>query len=217
MKTLKSIALIVTFLFFCISKITAQDDTKATTILDGVSAKMKAYTTMKIEFSYNMTNTKTGVNETKTGIIQVKGSKYRIEISGQIVFCDGTTVWTYIEDDDEVNINNVSTTEDAVNNPTTILNNYATNFKPKYIKESVELGKTYQVIDLTPLKTKSYYKVRLYIDNTIQQIASIIIYDKNGSTYTYILTKFTTNLTMDDSLFTFNKADYPDVEENDMR
>ncbi len=217
MKTLKSIVLIVIFLFFCLGKISAQDDTKATTILDGVSTKMKSYTSMKIEFSYNLSNTKTGVNETKTGNIQVKGSKYRIEISGQIVFCNGITVWTYIEDDDEVNINNVSTTEDAVNNPTTILNNYATNFNPKYIKESVELGKTYQVIDLTPLKTKSYYKVRLYIDNTIQQIASIIIYDKNGSTYTYILTKFTTNLTMDDSIFTFNKADYPDVEENDMR
>lgn len=216
MKTLKSIVFIIIFLFFCLGKISAQDDTKATTILDGVSTKMKSYISMKIEFSYNLSNTKTSVNETKTGTIQVKGSKYRIEISGQIVFCDGITVWTYIEDDDEVNINNVSAQDDAVN-PTTILNNYATNFKPKYIKETVELGKTYQVIDLTPLKTKSYYKVRLYIDNTLQQIASTIIYDKNGSTYTYIVTKFTSNLTMDDSLFTFNKADYPDVEENDMR
>jgi outer membrane lipoprotein-sorting protein len=216
MKTIKSITLIVTFLLFCMGKITAQDDTKATTILDGVSTKMKSYTTMKIEFSYTMTNTKTSVNETKTGTIQVKGSKYKIDIGGQVVFCDGTTVWTYIEDDDEVNINNASTTEDAVN-PTTLLNNYATNFKAKYIKEAVEFGKTYQVIDLTPIKTKSYYKARLYIDNTIQQIASFIFYDKNGSTYTYVVTKFTTDLTMEDSTFTFNKADYPDVEENDMR
>jgi outer membrane lipoprotein carrier protein len=216
MKTLQNIALIFAILIFSSGKITAQDDTKATTILDAVSAKMKAYTTMKIEFSYSMTNTKTGVNETKKGTIQVKGSKYKIEIGGQVVFCDGTTVWTYIEDDDEVNINNVSSQEDAIN-PSTILNNYATNFKPKYIKESVELGKTYQVIDLTPIKTKSYYKARLYIDNTIQQIASFIFYDKNGSTYTYIVTKFTSNLTMDDSIFTFNKSDYPDVEENDMR
>lgn len=215
MKNLKSIALILT-LFLISASINAQDDTKATTILNGVSTKMKSYTSMKIEFSYNMTNTKTGVNETKTGTIQVKGSKYRLEIGGQIVFCDGSTVWTYLEDDEEVNINNVSAQEDAVN-PTTILNNYATNFKTKYIKESVELGKTYQVIDLTPLKTKSYFKVRLYIDNTLQQIASTIIYDKNGSTYSYIVTKFTTNLTMDDSIFTFNTKDYPDVEVNDMR
>lgn len=216
MKTFKSIALIFAIVFSSSAKISAQDDTKATTILDGVSTKMKSYTSMKIEFSYNLSNTKTSVNETKTGTIQVKGSKYRIELGGQIVFCDGTTVWTYIEDDEEVSINNVSTQEDAVN-PTTILNNYATNFKPKYIKESVEMGKTYQIIDLTPLKTKSYYKVRLYIDNTLQQIASTIIYDKNGSTYTYIVSKFTTNLTMADSLFTFSAADYPDAEINDMR
>lgn len=216
MKTFKSIALVFAIVFCPAAKISAQDDTKATTILDGVSIKMKSYTSMKIEFSYNLSNTKTNVNETKTGTIQVKGSKYRIELGGQIVFCDGTTVWTYIEDDEEVSINNVSTQEDAVN-PTTILNNYAANFKPKYIKESVELGKTYQIIDLTPLKTKSYYKVRLYIDNTLQQIASTIIYDKNGSTYTYIVSKFTTNLTMADSLFTFSAADYPDAEINDMR
>lgn len=216
MKTFKSIALIFAIIFSSSVRISAQDDTKATTILDGVSTKMKSYTTMKIEFSYNLSNTKTGVNETKTGTIQVKGSKYRIELGGQIVFCDGSTVWTYIEDDEEVSINNVSTQEDAVN-PTTILNNYSTNFTAKYIKETVEMGKTYQVIDLTPKKTKSYYKVRLYIDNTQQQIVSTTIYDKNGSTFTYLVSKFSTNLTMDDSIFTFNKADYPDAEINDMR
>lgn len=215
MKKHKSIALVLV-IFFISASLNAQDDTKATTILNGVSTKMKSYTTMKIEFSYTMMNEKTGVDESKTGTIQVKGSKYRIEIAGQIVFCDGTTVWTYLEDDEEVTINSVSTQEDAVN-PTTILNNWTTNFKAKYIKESVEFGKVYQVVDLTPLKTKSYYKVRLYIDNTLQQIASTIIYDKNGSTFTYVVTKFTSDLTMADTMFTFSTTDYPDAEINDMR
>ncbi|HNW98956.1 MAG TPA: outer membrane lipoprotein carrier protein LolA [Bacteroidales bacterium] len=216
MKSLKNFAIIFSIIFFCSNNIFAQEDTKAKPILDAVSAKMKSYTSMKIGFSYNMTNTKTNVNETKTGVIQVKGNKYRLEIGGQIVFCNGTTVWTYIEDDNEVNINNVSTQEDAAN-PTTILNNYSTNFKPKFIKETVQLGKTLQIIDLVPIKTKSYYKVRLYIDNTLKQIVSTVIYDKNGSTYSYTVTSFVTNVAMNDSIFIFNKADYPDVEENDMR
>jgi outer membrane lipoprotein-sorting protein len=215
MKKFKNIALILV-IFFISASLNAQDDTKATTILNGVSTKMKSYTTMKVEFSYTMTNEKTGVNESKTGTIQVKGSMYRIEIAGQVVFCDGTTVWTYLADDEEVTINSVSTQEDAVN-PTTILNNWTTNFKPKYIKESVEFGKVYQVVDLTPLKTKSYYKVRLYIDNTLQQIASTIIYDKNGSTFTYVVTKLTSDVAMADSIFTFSATDYPDAEINDMR
>lgn len=217
MKKIKIIALSILTLVFCGLRTNAQlDDTKAKTILDGVSAKMKSYTTMKIEFTYSMVNTKTNVNESKSGTIQIKGSKYHVEMGGQIVFCDGTTVWTYLKDDNEVNINNVSNQEDATN-PTNILNNYSKNFKPKWIKDVVEGGKTISIIDMTPIKGKSYYKVRLNIDKIAQQIISTIVYDKNGSTFTYSVTKFTTNLVMADSLFTFNKANYPGVQENDMR
>jgi len=216
MKNIK--LLILSFLLFsiCGINVKAQDDTKAKTILDGVSTKMKLYTTMKIEFTYTMENIKTNVNESKTGIIQIKGNKYRLEIGGQIVFCDSKTVWTYLKDENEVNINNVSTQEDAIN-PATILNNYVTNFKPKFIKDIVEGGKTISVIDMTPIKGKSYYKIRLNIDKTAQQILSTLVYDKNGSTYTYKVNKFTTNIAIFDTIFTFNKANYPSVEENDMR
>ena len=217
MKKLHYMLLPFLFIALCGLKVNAQiDDSKAKATLDGVSSKMKSYTTMKIEFSYTMLNTKTNVNETKSGTIQIKGNKYHLEVGGQIVFCDGKTVWTYIKDDNEVNINNVSTQEDAIN-PTTILNNYSLNYKPKWIKEVIDGGKTIEIIDLTPLKGKSYYKVRLNIDKVAQQITSTIVYDKNGSTYTYTISKFTSNLTMDDAIFTFNKANYPNVETNDMR
>ena len=190
-------------------------DTKAKTILDSVSAAMKTYTTMKIEFTYTMVNAKTKVNETKSGTIQIKGSKFKLEIGGQTVYCDGKTKWTYIKDDNEVTINNASTTDDA--NPLNILNNYSLNYKAKYIKDVVEGGKTLSVIDMTPIKGKSYSKVRLNINKAVKQIASYTIYDKNGSEYTSKVTKFTTNLVIADTTFTFNKADHPGVTENDMR
>ena len=217
MKKIEIFALSLFTLVFCGIKSNAQiDDTKAKTTLDAVSAKMKSYTTMKIDFTYSMVNDKTKVNESKSGTIQIKGSKYHLEIGGQIVFCDATTVWTYLKDDNEVNVNNASTQEDATN-PTTILNNYSKNFKPKFIKEEVQGGKTIAVIDMTPIKAKSYYKVRLNIDKIAQQIVSTSVYDKNGSTYTYTVTKFASNLPMADALFTFVKANYPGVQVNDMR
>jgi outer membrane lipoprotein-sorting protein len=194
----------------------AQDDTKATTILNAASTKMKSYTTMKLEFTYSMVNTKTKVNETKAGIIQVKGDKYKLDMGGQSVFCDGKTIWTYIKDDNECNINSVSTQEDAMN-PLAILNNYAKNFKPKFIKDMVQGGKNYQIVDLTPLKTKNYYKVRLAIDKATSQVGSIVVFDKNGSTYTYLISKFTTNTPMADTIFTFVATNFPGVEVNDMR
>lgn len=191
-------------------------DTKAKAILDSCSATMKAYTTMKIEFTYTMTNTKTNVNETKAGVIQIKGSKFRLEIGGQIVFCDGKTKWTYIKDDNEVTIDNASTSDEAIN-PTNILNNYSLNYKAKWIKEVIEGAKAVAVVDMTPIKGKSYSKVRLNIIKSTKQISSTTVYDKNGSEYCYKVTKFTTNVAMADTIFTFNKASYPGVTENDMR
>lgn len=201
--------------FFSMSSF-AQDDTKAKAVLDGASAKMKTYKTMKIEFTYAMANTQKNINESKTGTIQIKGNKYKLDISGQVVFCNGTTVWTYIPDDEEVNVNNASTQEDAIN-PLNLLNNYSANFKAKLIKEIVIGTKSVYVIDMTPLKGKSYYKVRLNIEKSSQQIVSTIVYDKNGSTYTITVTKLTTDLEMLDTMFNFNTADYPGVDVNDMR
>lgn len=194
----------------------AQVDTKATTILNSASTKMKSYTTMKLEFTYSMVNTKTKVNESKAGIIQVKGDKYKLDMGGQTVFCDGKTIWTYIKDDNECNINSVSATEDAMN-PLSILNNYSKNFKAKYIKDMVQGGKTYQIVDLTPIKAKNYYKVRIAIDKATSQVGSTIVFDKNGTTYTYLISKFTTNTAITDTMFTFIAANYPGVEMNDMR
>ncbi|NTW32232.1 MAG: outer membrane lipoprotein carrier protein LolA [Bacteroidetes bacterium] len=215
MKKLSIIESFFLIFYFCGFSLFAQDNSNAIKILDAVSAKMKAYTSMKIEFTYTMANAKTKVNESKIGTIQVKGAKYRVEVGGQIIFCDGKTVWTYLKDEKEVNVNNVSGQEDAI--PTTILNNYSKNYKPKFIKDAVEGGKTISIIDLTPLKTKSYYKVRIYIDKTSQQVTNTIIYDKNGSTYTYKVNKFTTNLVLAETIFSFSKTDYPGVEVNDMR
>lgn len=209
--------LIISFIAtLAIQSSVAQTDTKATTILNTSGTKLKSYTTMKIEFTYTMVNEKTKVNESKSGVIQIKGDKYKLEMGGQTVFCDGKTVYTYIKSDNECNINNVSTTEDAMN-PLTILNNYSKNFKAKYIKDIVQGGKTYHIVDLTPIKGKNYYKVRLTIDKITSHISSTVVYDKNGTTYTYTITKFTTNLIMADSIFTFVASNYPGVEINDMR
>jgi outer membrane lipoprotein-sorting protein len=164
-----------------------------------------------------MENTTKKINEVKTGNIIVKGDKYRLEITGQTVICDGKTVWTYIKDANEVNIDNMKTDDDAIN-PTKLLNMYEKNFTYKLIKEATVNGKYVQIIDLKPIKGKKYYKVRLTIDKALLQIVSSVVFDKNQTTtYTYLVTKFTPNFPVTDAGFTFNKASYPGVEVNDMR
>jgi len=71
---------------------------------------------------------------------------------------------------------------------------------------------------LTPLDAKKpYFKIRLSIDKAAKQLANVVIFDKNSSTYTYTITSFTPNAKVPESTFTFNAKNYPGVEIVDLR
>jgi outer membrane lipoprotein-sorting protein len=190
-----------------------QNDTKASAILDEVSAKTKSYKTIKIDFTYAMDNAKEKVHDKFKGSLLSKGDKYKLTAAGQDVISDGKTVWTYLKDANEVQINNQGEDDDSFT-PTKLLSGYGKDYKSKFIEEK---GNE-QVIELYPLKKgKSFTKVRLVIDKTKKQISKFIISDRNGSTFSYIVDKMQTDLPIADSVFSFNKAEHPGVEMNDMR
>jgi len=194
----------------------SQVDTKSKPILDNLKNKLNSYQTMKIDFTFIIDNKESNSKESKNGTIYIKGEKYKLEIAGQTIFCDGSTTWNYIKESNEVQINTVQPSDDAMI-PTKMISSWEKNFKAKYIKESVEGGKTIQVVDLTPLKTKNFFKVRLNINKDKSQLESSIVYAKNGGTNTYKINNFITNTPMNDAIFTFKASDYPGVEINDLR
>jgi outer membrane lipoprotein carrier protein len=191
----------------------AQTDKKAATILDEVSTKTKQYKTIKIDFTYAMDNVKEKIHDKFKGTLISKGDKYKLSAAGQDVISDGKTMWTYLKDANEVQINNAGEDDDSFT-PTKLLSGYSKDYKSKFIEEK---GND-QIIELYPLKKgKSFTKVQLTIDKTKKQITRFVIYDRNGSTFSYILDKFVTDQAIADNVFTFNKAEYPGVEINDMR
>lgn len=204
---------VLIFSFLLAFSITAQTDKKASGILDAVSARTKSYKSIQIDFTYSMENKKENVSEKFTGTLLSKGDKYKLSVSGQDVISDGTLVWTYLKDANEVQINNVGTDDDSFT-PTKLLSNYNKDYKSKFIEEK---GNE-QVIELYPLKKgKSFTKVKLTVDKNKLQIIRFVIFDRGGSTFTYLVNKFITDKTMADKEFSFNKANYPGVEVNDMR
>lgn len=188
-------------------------DKKATAILDEISAKTKAYKTLRIEFSYTMANTKEKIKDNFNGTLLSKGDKYRLSIAGQDVICDGKTSWTYLKDAKEVQINDVGANDDSFT-PTKMLTSYSKNYRSKFISDKGNK----QVIELTPLKKgKSLIKVMLTIDKLKKQVSTFVMYDKGGNTFTYTVNKFITDPSISDKEFAFAKADYPGVEVVDMR
>ena len=209
MKKILIIALLAGFTFTSF----AQNDTKAAAILDQVSVKTKSYKTIKIDFTYAMDNAKEKIHDKFKGTLLSKGDKYKLTAAGQDVISDGKTIWTYLKDANEVQINNAGEDDDSFT-PTKLLSGYGKDYKSKFIEEK---GND-QVIELYPLKKgKTFTKVRLTIDKTKKQISKFIIYDRSGSTFSYIVDKFVADQAIADNVFTFNKAEHPGVEINDMR
>jgi len=191
----------------------AQNDKKATDILDEVSAKTKLYKTIKIDFTYAMDNAKEKIHDKFKGTLISKGDKYKLTAAGQDVISDGKTMWTYLKDANEVQINNAGEDDDSFT-PTKLLSGYGNDYKSKFIEEK---GNN-QVIELYPLKKgKTFTKVQLTIDKIKKQISKFIIYDRNGSTFSYIVDKFVADQAIADNVFSFNIAEHPGVEINDMR
>ncbi len=194
--------------------INAQNDPKAKTILDDLSAKTKAFTTIKAEFEYTVEK-KDKTKDTQKGKIQTKGSKYKLEIPGHEIYCDGKTVWDYIKDANEVQIKDMETGGDDAINPSTIFTLYETGYKYKFDAEDA----TTQSISLFPLNPdkKKFHTIKLFIDKTKKQIASVKLIMKDGSTNTYVIKSFVGSTPIADTDFTFNAKAHPGISVEDLR
>lgn len=195
-------------------------DSKAKAILDDLSKKTKAYTTIKAEFGIVVSDAAGKQIESQAGALQVKGSKYKVDFKGQNIFCDSKTQWTYIKESNEVQINNAPDPGKTDNiNPANIFTIYEKGFKYKYEKEDLLNGAKVDVITLIPLEPgkKSYHQVQLFIDKLKKQIVMVKIKAKDQKTTTISVKSMVTNQEITDGVFVFNKADFKGVEEVDLR
>lgn len=194
----------------------AQSKKNAEDILRQVSEKTKSFSSIRISFTYNMDNPSAKVHESETGTLLVKGDQYRLDIAGQKVISDNRTVWTYIGEANEVQINAVEEDENVLT-PTRLLTSYSEDYKSKLVGEIMKDGRGQYVIELKPNADKSFTRIELNIDKELFRITRIAIQDKSGNTFSYLVNKFEPDVTVKDNDFIFNQKDYPGVEVIDMR
>lgn len=212
---LKEILSIVNILltFSCFSQ---TKDPKATALLDEVSTKTKSYKSIKADFSYTMENKQAKINEEKKGSLLLSGDKYRLTVAGQVVICDGKTIWTYLEESNEVQVNNLDNKDDALT-PSKLLTSLNSNYKSKIIKDNNQTDPNVETLELIPNISKNYIKAIVAIDKTKKQVKTFSLYDKNGNVFTYKISKYQTDLPVNPSDFSFDKSKFPGVEVIDMR
>ncbi|HEU5146861.1 MAG TPA: outer membrane lipoprotein carrier protein LolA, partial [Chryseosolibacter sp.] len=195
----------------------AQYDPKALEILEAMGEKYKSMPSYEANFSYALTNDVENIKEEFKGKLTVKGDKYRISLPEQEVINNGVTVWTYLPEVKEVNIDNYDKNSGDIN-PLKIYEIYQKDFKYLYIQEKTEDGVVVEEVDLVPEKKDAqYFKIKLLIKKKDKVIQSLTMFDKGGNRYKYTITKFVPNAQVADSYFAFDPKKHPDVDVIDLR
>lgn len=210
--------LAIVILFTAAFSVQAQYDKKAKELLDNMSAKYQKVNSFKASFTYSMESPVNDVSDSFSGEIMVKGDdKIKLNLRDQIIFIDGSTQWNYLPEDKEVNIVEYDP-EEMEFSPDKIYNLYKSGYKYIYIELINEGGKSYHVVDLVPEdRNKSYFKIKLFIEDGSNNIASWRIYEKSGNKYQYKIDSFDDAAKLADSEFRFDKSKYKGVEEIDLR
>ena len=198
--------------------LSAQDDPKSKAILDRLVAKSKSYTSFQADFSSRLQSKQDGLDVKQEGHIKVKGKKFRLELDDNTVINNGTIMWTYSKESNEVMLSDPSEMDQELD-PSKLFTQYETGFKSQFVEEKTDGGITVQVIKLFPTDAakKAYHTIVMTIDKAKVEPKSVKVLYKDGNEVTYTLKKFTPNVELADPLFTFDKAKYPGVEVNDMR
>lgn len=205
----------------------AQQDAKAKSILAEVSKKYKSYGMVKADFNYQISSRQAEDKETQTGtlITQPKNNKFKVilysddhqKVIQQEMISDGKTQWTFLANDNEVQVNDVDSEPEAMN-PAQMFTLYEQGFKYLYTGDQKAGNNTYQLIDLSPTDTKKpFFKIRLMVDKVKKQLYSAEIFDKNGNIYKYTVKTFTPNLRLPETTFTFDSKKHPGIEIVDLR
>jgi outer membrane lipoprotein-sorting protein len=215
---MKKIYLLAIFGIAAIAATAQTNDPDAKKILDGVSAKFKAFKSVQASFTYKVESAAGKVLSTKKGTVTMKGNKYRVSFSGQEIFCDGSTVWNYDKSANEVTISKLDASSGSLTPQKIFSDFYDKDFLYKLNGEKKQGTKVLQEIEMTPKdKSKNFHKVYVLIDKKSNTIYSTKVLENTNDSYSYTVTSMKTNLPVADDMFVFDKKKYPRVEEIDNR
>ena len=207
----RSISLLLAFLIVGASF--GQED-KSKKILESISDKTKEYKTITVSFT--VTIMPAGQDPiTQKGKAFLKGDKYKVILEDQEIYCDGTTITTYLKEENECYTSNVADNEsEGIVSPGQIMTIWEDGYKSKYIKETTYAGKPAHHINLYPKEPKKskLHTIILKIDIEKNEVVYAFLKGKDGTNTKYKLTKMEKNLDISDSKFIFNRAQHPGVE-----
>lgn len=196
--------------FFLLIAVSAQaQDKKAKALLDEVTAKVKSYKNISIEFKYSLNNARENVNQDSKGTVVMQGNMYVLNFMGVTKIFDGKKTYTIIPEDEEITISKYNEKDDNAITPNRMLTFFNSGYKYSWDTTQNVKGRKIQYIKLTPISSKDQRKeILLGIDSQTKHIYNLIEIGKNGTKTTLTVNSFKTNQPLSKNQFTFTESKY---------
>lgn len=188
----------------------AQEAQKAKKLLDEVSAKVKSYENVSIEFRYTVKNLKENISQNSKGNLTIAGEKYVSNFLGTTEMFDGKKKYTIIPEDEEITIESYDPKKENAFSPSKILTFYTKGYTYSWDRLLLLSGKKIQFVKLKPTDTNSEVKeILLGIDNVTKNIYQLIQILKDETRTELSIISFKPNQALSENHFIFAESKYP--------
>jgi len=177
----------------------------AKSVLDKAAATVTVKEGVKANFKM------TASNGTTSGTLLLKGRKFHATTPVATIWFDGKTQWTYLKNNDEVNVSNPTEAQLQAINPYNFINLYKKGYNATLNKS----GKDY-VVHLTATdKSKKIQELFVSVNKTNYHPTQVKLLQ--GKKWTVFDISDLKRQNIPDSLFQFNSKDFPNAEIIDLR
>lgn len=200
----------------------AGQDPAARKILDRLASQAQADYPVSVSFNYTYESLPENQQNTEIGTLVLQQDKFRLSVGESEVFCDGKTMWNFMESVNEVYISdpeeNNTDDEFFLSNPSDLFTFYQEDFKYRLTQELTYEGNDYYEIDLFPNDlNKSYHTIKLLISKKDYRLYSAQALGKQGDNHTVILKDYKEKVSVSEDTFIFDPSSHPGVELVDTR
>jgi len=195
--------------------LSAQKDPEALKILSEFSRKATEAPSVTIDFKLITNDSKAGDVTTMSGSAIISGDKYKLVLDDYNIWTDGSNVWNYLPDANEVTITETDPDDDSfITRPSLLFTMYEEGYKIRLVEQTASEW----VIDLYPEDIASdLIRIRLKIGKTLYDLIGAEYKTKDGVRMTLTVDKYDLTFKPAGDFFTFKPADYKDVDIIDMR
>jgi len=198
---------------FCQDPIKSQDPS-AEPYLENIASSLNANSPYQVEFKYEIYSAMEDATVSDFGSIIVKDKKYKLKTEDMEVLYNGRYLWVHNLQAAEVYQSEPSEgdTDQMLADPFRLMGNFRNNYKYLYKGDQKINGTTYAEIDLYPAEIESGYSIiRILCNEGGNNIHSITLRQKNGTEITAFINEIIRNISVPDSVFSWNAETKPDV------